>query len=174
MYGGGFGELGVGRGQIEVSPPLFHADAPNDVAPSAYNKDDLSGRLPASPRRARRRPGSAGRPGVRGDGRRKKISERRGPESNRCTRLCRPLPNHSATAPQGQMVSAGSAFAQARAWVVLLHGPGVALRGRRTHRRPDSAESDPPQGRGGGEGLPGVATSSSGTQTVFGEEDRPS
>ena len=26
-------------------------------------------------------------------------SERRGPDSNRCTRLCRPLPNLSATAP---------------------------------------------------------------------------
>src|ERR1043165_1573436 len=26
---------------------------------------------------------------------------RRGPESNRCTRLCRPLHNHSATAPGG-------------------------------------------------------------------------
>jgi hypothetical protein len=26
-------------------------------------------------------------------------AQRRGPDSNRCTRLCRPLPNHSATAP---------------------------------------------------------------------------
>ena len=26
---------------------------------------------------------------------------RRGPESNRCTRLCRPLRSHSATAPNG-------------------------------------------------------------------------
>jgi L-alanine-DL-glutamate epimerase-like enolase superfamily enzyme len=49
MYGGGFGELGVGRGQIELLAALFHADAPNDVAPSAYNEDDPAGPLPASP-----------------------------------------------------------------------------------------------------------------------------
>ena len=49
MYGGGMGELGVGRGQIELLAALFHADAPNDVAPSAYNEDDPPGGLPASP-----------------------------------------------------------------------------------------------------------------------------
>jgi L-alanine-DL-glutamate epimerase-like enolase superfamily enzyme len=49
MYGGGMGELGVGRGQIQLLAALFHADAPNDVAPSAYNEDDPSGELPASP-----------------------------------------------------------------------------------------------------------------------------
>ena len=49
MYGGGLGELGVGRGQIQLLASLFHADAPNDVAPSAYNQDDPPGRLPASP-----------------------------------------------------------------------------------------------------------------------------
>ena len=49
MYGGGMGELGVGRGQIELLAALFHADAPNDVAPSAYNEDDPAGGLPASP-----------------------------------------------------------------------------------------------------------------------------
>jgi hypothetical protein len=49
MYGGGMGELGVGRGQIELLAALFHADAPNDVAPSAYNQDDPPARLPASP-----------------------------------------------------------------------------------------------------------------------------
>jgi L-alanine-DL-glutamate epimerase-like enolase superfamily enzyme len=48
-YGGGFGELGVGRGQIELLAALFHADAPNDVAPSAYNEDDPPGGLPPSP-----------------------------------------------------------------------------------------------------------------------------
>ncbi len=48
-YGGGMGELGVGRGQIELLAALFHADAPNDVAPSAYNEDDPRGGLPASP-----------------------------------------------------------------------------------------------------------------------------
>ncbi len=49
MYGGGMGELGVGRGQIELLGALFHADAPNDVAPSAYNKENPPGDLPASP-----------------------------------------------------------------------------------------------------------------------------
>jgi L-alanine-DL-glutamate epimerase-like enolase superfamily enzyme len=49
MYGGGLGELGVGRGQIELLAALFHGDAPNDVAPSAYNEDDPPGGLPASP-----------------------------------------------------------------------------------------------------------------------------
>jgi len=49
MYGGGMGELGVGRGQIQLLASLFHADAPNDVAPSAYNEDDPAGVLPASP-----------------------------------------------------------------------------------------------------------------------------
>jgi hypothetical protein len=49
MYGGGMGELGVGRGQIELLAALFHPDAPNDVAPSAYNEDDPPGGLPPSP-----------------------------------------------------------------------------------------------------------------------------
>jgi hypothetical protein len=49
MYGGGMGELGVGRGQIQLLAALFHADAPNDVAPSAYNEDDPPDDLPASP-----------------------------------------------------------------------------------------------------------------------------
>jgi L-alanine-DL-glutamate epimerase-like enolase superfamily enzyme len=49
MYGGGMGELGVARGQIELLASLFHADAPNDVAPSAYNEDDPAVELPASP-----------------------------------------------------------------------------------------------------------------------------
>ena len=58
MYGGGMGELGVGRGQIELLAALFHADAPNDVAPSAYNMDDPAGGLPASPLEPR--PAAAG------------------------------------------------------------------------------------------------------------------
>lgn len=49
MYGGGMGELGVGRGQIELLAALFHPDAPNDVAPSAYNEDDPPDDLPTSP-----------------------------------------------------------------------------------------------------------------------------
>ena len=49
MYGGGMAELGVGRGQIQLLAALFHADAPNDVAPRAYNEADPAGELPASP-----------------------------------------------------------------------------------------------------------------------------
>ncbi len=49
MYGGGMGELGVGRGQIELLAALFHPDAPNDVAPSAFNAPELADGLPASP-----------------------------------------------------------------------------------------------------------------------------
>ena len=49
MYGGGMGELGVGRGQIELLAALFHPDGPNDVAPSAYNEDDPADGLPPSP-----------------------------------------------------------------------------------------------------------------------------
>jgi hypothetical protein len=39
----------VGRGQIQLLAALFHADAPNDVAPSAYNEDESRGELPGSP-----------------------------------------------------------------------------------------------------------------------------
>jgi L-alanine-DL-glutamate epimerase-like enolase superfamily enzyme len=49
MYGGGMGELGVGRGQIELLAALFHPDTPNDVAPSAFNRSDPPEGLPASP-----------------------------------------------------------------------------------------------------------------------------
>jgi L-alanine-DL-glutamate epimerase-like enolase superfamily enzyme len=49
MYGGGMGELGVGRGQIQLLAALFHPDGPNDVAPSAFNAVDPPAGLPASP-----------------------------------------------------------------------------------------------------------------------------
>ncbi|MEA2335767.1 MAG: hypothetical protein QOG40_2257 [Solirubrobacteraceae bacterium] len=48
-YGGGQFELGVGREQIQYLASLFHPDAPNDVAPSAYNLPDTSADLPSSP-----------------------------------------------------------------------------------------------------------------------------
>jgi hypothetical protein len=50
-YGGGQFELGVGRGQIQYLASLFHADAPNDVAPSAFNLPHPPAGLPASPLR---------------------------------------------------------------------------------------------------------------------------
>jgi hypothetical protein len=49
MYGGGMGEVGAARGQIELLASLFHPDAPNDVAPSAYNLTELPAGLPESP-----------------------------------------------------------------------------------------------------------------------------
>jgi hypothetical protein len=49
MYGGGMGELGIGRGQIELLASLFHPDTPNDVAPSAFNAVELVDGLPSSP-----------------------------------------------------------------------------------------------------------------------------
>lgn len=48
-YGGGQFELGVGRGQIQYLASLFHADAPNDVAPSGYNLPQAPDGLPRSP-----------------------------------------------------------------------------------------------------------------------------
>ncbi len=61
-YGGGQFELGVGRGQAQYLASLFHADTPNDLAPSAYNEDPPPDGLPSSPlvAGAERRPGFAG------------------------------------------------------------------------------------------------------------------
>ena len=49
MYGGGMGELGVARGQIELLASLFHPDTPNDVAPTPYNDEHPPDGLPPSP-----------------------------------------------------------------------------------------------------------------------------
>jgi L-alanine-DL-glutamate epimerase-like enolase superfamily enzyme len=49
MYGGGMGELGVGRSQIQLLASLFHPDGPNDVAPGGYNADTPAADLPSSP-----------------------------------------------------------------------------------------------------------------------------
>ena len=48
-YGGGQFELGVGRGQIQYLASLFHPGAPNDVAPTRYNENELRPGLPESP-----------------------------------------------------------------------------------------------------------------------------
>jgi hypothetical protein len=48
-YGGGQFELGVGREQIQYLASLFHADAPNDVAPTGFNLPDTPADLPSSP-----------------------------------------------------------------------------------------------------------------------------
>ena len=48
-YGGGQFELGVGRGQNQYLASLFHADAPNDVAPGGFNLPVPAAGLPSSP-----------------------------------------------------------------------------------------------------------------------------
>ena len=57
-YGGGQFELGVGREQIQYLASLFHADAPNDVAPTGFNLPATAPDLPTSPLQAR--PSAAG------------------------------------------------------------------------------------------------------------------
>ena len=49
MYGGGMGERGIARGQIELLAMLFHPDTPNDVAPSLFNEPEPPAGLPQSP-----------------------------------------------------------------------------------------------------------------------------
>jgi hypothetical protein len=49
LYGGGMFELGPGRGQIQYLASLFHPDAPNDVAPRAYNEPEPREGLARSP-----------------------------------------------------------------------------------------------------------------------------
>ncbi len=48
-YGGGQFELGVGRGQNQYLASLFHADAPNDVAPVGFNLPAPPPGMPSSP-----------------------------------------------------------------------------------------------------------------------------
>lgn len=49
MYGGGMGELGVGRGQVQLLAAVFHPDAPNDVAPGGWNLAEPPAGLPSGP-----------------------------------------------------------------------------------------------------------------------------
>jgi hypothetical protein len=49
IYGGGQGEQGIGRGQIQYLASLFHPDTPNDTAPSGYNDPAVPDGLPTSP-----------------------------------------------------------------------------------------------------------------------------
>jgi L-alanine-DL-glutamate epimerase-like enolase superfamily enzyme len=49
IYGGGQGEQGPGRGQIEYLASLFHPETSNDVAPSGYNDPAVPDGLPSSP-----------------------------------------------------------------------------------------------------------------------------
>ena len=49
MYGGGMGELGVARGQIQLLAAMFSPDGPNDIAPPGFNALDPRAGLPTSP-----------------------------------------------------------------------------------------------------------------------------
>ncbi|MBK8976908.1 MAG: hypothetical protein IPM29_13395 [Planctomycetes bacterium] len=49
IFGGGQLELGPGRGQVQYLASLFHADAPNDVAPVGYNLPGPVAHLPRTP-----------------------------------------------------------------------------------------------------------------------------
>ena len=49
IYGGGQGEVEVGRGQIQYLASLFHAGTPNDTAPSGYNDPAVPSGLPTAP-----------------------------------------------------------------------------------------------------------------------------
>lgn len=48
-YGGGQGEVTVGRDQIQYLAAMMHPDTPNDVAPRGYNAEDPPDGLPSSP-----------------------------------------------------------------------------------------------------------------------------
>ncbi|MDQ3572602.1 MAG: hypothetical protein M3383_07060 [Actinomycetota bacterium] len=49
IYGGGQAEVGPGRGQIQYLASMYHADTPNDTAPSGYNDPSVPAGLPTSP-----------------------------------------------------------------------------------------------------------------------------
>jgi hypothetical protein len=49
LYGGGQYELGPGRDLIQLLASIFHADAPNDVAPAAFNAPAPVPGLPLPP-----------------------------------------------------------------------------------------------------------------------------
>src|SRR5215211_4410881 len=86
-------EYGNGRRRVEVKA---HAER-DDTRPCRRRRPERTcGLRPCVRLRFAARP--AGTPN--------ETMRRRGPDSNRCTRLCRPLPNPSATAPGRRMVSA--------------------------------------------------------------------
>jgi len=49
VYGGGQGEVGLGRGQIQYLASLYHPDTPNDTAPAGYNDPSVPQGMPTSP-----------------------------------------------------------------------------------------------------------------------------
>lgn len=49
MYGGGFFELGPGRGQLQYLASLFHPHGPNDVGPRGFHVPGVPDGMPGSP-----------------------------------------------------------------------------------------------------------------------------
>ena len=49
VYGGGQYELGPGRGQAQYLAALFHADAPNDIAPACFDEATPPPDAPCTP-----------------------------------------------------------------------------------------------------------------------------
>jgi L-alanine-DL-glutamate epimerase-like enolase superfamily enzyme len=49
VYSGGQGEVGPGRGQVQYLASLYHADTPNDIAPSGFNDPAVPAGMPTSP-----------------------------------------------------------------------------------------------------------------------------
>ena len=49
LYGGGQFELDVGRRHVQLLASIFYPDAPNDVAPPAYNDPEPRSDVPSSP-----------------------------------------------------------------------------------------------------------------------------
>ncbi len=49
IYGGGQGEVSIGRGQIQYLASLFHPNTPNDTAPSGFNDPAVPEGMPSSP-----------------------------------------------------------------------------------------------------------------------------
>ena len=113
MYGGGMGENGVGRGQIQLLASIFHPDGPNDVAPSGFNSPTRPRTCPrARCRRDRRQRASAG-------------SSR--PEANELTENVAPCGSRSRsghTGPLGRARRARCRRAAARAAIAYRAGGG--------------------------------------------------
>lgn len=49
IYGGGQGEVGIGRGHIQYLASMYHPDTPNDTAPAGFNRNPVPAGMPPSP-----------------------------------------------------------------------------------------------------------------------------
>ena len=130
MYGGGMGELGVARGQIQLLASLFHPDTFNDVAPSAFNlPEPPPGIPPARSCRRRRSPAFAGSEGPPGPERGQEFLRKPGSRDTRASGM--PAPTASVVNEAMPKASRSSRAPD------LLHRPGAERRAqpRRIARR---------------------------------------